>query len=52
MGLIEQPPQSDMGDIAFPCFALSKALKKAPMVISAEIAEGLNLDGFESITAM
>ena len=45
--LIEQPPQADMGDLAFPCFALSKTLRKAPPMIAAEIAEGLNGEGLE-----
>lgn len=42
--LIEQPPQTDMGDLAFPCFSLAKPLKKAPMVIAQEIAEGLQAE--------
>lgn len=33
-GLIELPPQSDMGDLAFPCFGLAKSLKKAPPMIA------------------
>jgi len=35
---IEIPPQSDMGDYAFPCFLLSKTLRKAPPVIAQELA--------------
>lgn len=44
VGMIEVPPQSDMGDLAFPCFSLSKALKKAPMAIATEVAGELKLD--------
>lgn len=45
--LIETPPQSEMGDLAFPCFSLAKALKKAPPMIAAELAEGLKGQGME-----
>lgn len=34
-----KPPQPEMGDIGFPCFALAKQLKKAPPKIAAELAE-------------
>ncbi len=45
LGLIEIPPQLDMGDFAFPCFVLAKTLRKAPPMIAADIAGTLNLDG-------
>ena len=35
--LVEVPPRMEMGDFAFPCFGLSKVLKKSPV----EIAFGL-----------
>lgn len=35
----EYPPSADMGDLAFPCFRLSKTLRKAPPVIAAELAQ-------------
>jgi arginyl-tRNA synthetase len=35
--LLEEPPNPNMGDLAFPCFKLSPILKKAPQ----HIAEGL-----------
>ena len=34
---LETPPDRLMGDYAFPCFKLSKAQKKAPPLIAAEI---------------
>ncbi|HPK15093.1 MAG TPA: arginine--tRNA ligase [Clostridia bacterium] len=37
-GYIETPPDPSMGDYAFPCFRLAKALKKAPPAIAAELA--------------
>lgn len=35
--LIEIPPSSEMGDFAFPCFALAKELKKAPQQIASDL---------------
>ncbi len=43
---IEIPPNSEMGDYAFPCFRLAKDLKKAPPVIANEIKENIELDNF------
>ncbi len=36
---IEIPPNTDLGDYAFPCFKLAKELKKAPPMIANEIKE-------------
>lgn len=47
--LIEIPPKSDMGDYAFPCFQLAKAFRKAPNMISGELAGKINSNGFEKI---
>lgn len=41
---IEIPPDSNMGDYAFPCFRLAKELKKAPPVIASEIKEKIDLN--------
>jgi len=35
---IEIPPDSDMGDYAFPCFKLAKILKKSPAIIADELS--------------
>ena len=48
---IEQPRDPSLGDFAFPCFPLAKALKKAPPAIAAELALQLNAD-LEKITAV
>lgn len=37
------PPNQDLGDIAFPCFKLSKDLKKAPPAIAALLIKELKL---------
>ncbi len=34
---LEIPPNPEMGDFAFPCFILSKTLKKPPVVIAKEL---------------
>ncbi len=36
--LIEIPPQKELGDYAFPCYVLSKTLRKSPNIIASEIA--------------
>ena len=37
--MIEIPGDEKMGDYAFPCFKLAKALRKAPPMIAADVAE-------------
>lgn len=39
MSYIEIPPNSSLGDYAFPCFKLAKELKKAPPMIANELKE-------------
>lgn len=51
-GLLEVPPKPEMGDYAFPCFQLAKVMRKAPNMISQEISEKINKDGFEKIEAL
>lgn len=48
-GLIEIPPKPEMGDFAFPCFQLAKAMRKAPQMIAGEIKEKMNKEGFERV---
>ncbi len=40
--LLEIPPDSEFGDLAFPCFTLSKTYKKAPTQIAGELADQLS----------
>lgn len=44
LGLIETPPQKNMGDYAFPCFQLAKVMRKAPNMIAAELATKVQPD--------
>ena len=41
---IEIPPNSDLGDYAFPCFKLAKELRKAPPMIANDIKENIKID--------
>lgn len=50
--LIEIPPKPEMGDYAFPCFTLAKALRKAPNAIAAELSEKINKEGLEKVESL
>lgn len=50
--LIEIPPRPEMGDYAFPCFQLSKVLRKSPNAISTELAEKIDKSGFEKVECL
>ena len=41
---IEIPPNSDLGDYAFPCFKLAKDLRKGPPMIANDIKENVEID--------
>lgn len=42
LGFIEIPPERDMGDYAFPCFRLSRALHAAPPQIAQTLAGAIS----------
>ena len=42
---IETPPDSSMGDFAFPCFSLAKVYKKNPVEIAKELAAKIKSKG-------
>lgn len=44
--MFEYPPDASMGDVAFPCFRLSKLLRTAPPKIASMLAE--KMDDFEA----
>ncbi|MBN1896270.1 MAG: arginine--tRNA ligase [Candidatus Aenigmarchaeota archaeon] len=46
VALLEVPPKAEMGDYAFPCFSLSKKMKKAPAEIAKDIASKMKASGF------
>ena len=44
VSMLEYPPSPDKGDLAFPCFRLSKALRKAPPMIAASLKDAIGAD--------
>ena len=50
--LIEIPPKPEMGDYAFPCFQLSKVMRKAPNMIAEELKGIIDSEGFERIESL
>jgi arginyl-tRNA synthetase len=46
VNLIEIPPISEFGDFSFPCFSLSKQLRKSPIEIAKELAIKLDKGKF------
>lgn len=44
-GLLAPTPKPELGDLAFPCFRLAKALRNAPPKIAAELADKIATDG-------
>ena len=50
--MLEYPPDRSMGDIALPCFRLSKSLRKAPPMIASALAAEINCDEFSEVNAM
>ena len=47
--MLEYPPNVDMGDIALPCFKLSKSLRMSPVMISEKISEELGKSDIKDI---
>ncbi|MBR6783894.1 MAG: arginine--tRNA ligase [Clostridia bacterium] len=53
LSLLETPSDSKMGDLALPCFKLSKLLRSRPDGIAAELASALNgMEGVEKVEAV
>ena len=50
--MLEYPPDTTMGDLAFPCFKLSKTLRRSPVQIAATVAEGLEGGAIASAEAV
>ena len=49
---LEIPPDTAMGDYAFPCFKLSKALRKSPMMISDALAGAISADYLSKVESV
>ena len=46
---IEVPPDTNMGDYAFPCFKLARELKKSPQIIAEELKLKISHDSISRI---
>ena len=49
LGMLEYPPDDKMGDVALPCFKLSKTFRSAPPKIAAALANALDADDLADI---
>ena len=52
LGMLEYPPDRTMGDIALPCFKLSRTLRNSPVKIAEALAEGVKCEEFSSVSAL
>ncbi len=50
--MLEYPPDTAMGDLALPCFKLSKSLRRSPIQIAASLAEAISSPDFASVEAV
>ncbi len=50
--MLEYPPDTTMGDLALPCFRLSKALRRSPVQIAELIASAFTSTSAESVCAV
>lgn len=52
VSLLEYPPDPTMGDLAFPCFRLSKVLRRAPAQIAQTLAETVKDEVIGTVSAV
>ena len=50
--MLEYPPDNSMGDIALPCFRLSRTLRKSPVQIAEILAENVCCEEFSRVSAL
>ena len=50
--MLEYPPDKTMGDIALPCFRLSRSLRRSPVQIAEMLASAIKCEEFSAITAV
>ena len=51
LGMLEYPPDASMGDLALPCFKLSKTLRRSPVEIAKTLSSDILCDEFSSVEA-
>ncbi|MBQ2876111.1 MAG: arginine--tRNA ligase [Clostridia bacterium] len=52
VSMLEYPPDRSMGDIALPCFRLSKSLRRSPVQIADTLAGSIECEEFSSVSAV
>ncbi len=52
VGMLEYPPDAAMGDLAFPCFRLSKTLRRAPVQIAQALCESIHTEAVDKVEAV
>ncbi len=50
--MLEYPPDTTMGDLALPCFKLSRVLRSSPVKIAEALAQNIQSESFSEITAI
>lgn len=50
--MLEYPPDTTFGDVAFPCFRLSKILRSAPPKIASDLADKVSDFEYGTVTAV
>ena len=48
-GMLEYPPDASMGDLALPCFKLSKTMRRSPIQIATALAESVSDECVERV---
>ena len=48
-GMLEYPPDASMGDLALPCFKLSKSMRRSPVQIATGLAETIKDDCIDRV---
>ena len=50
--MLEYPPDANMGDLAFPCFRLSKTLRRSPVQIASALCETVKDEAIAKVEAV
>ncbi len=50
--MLEYPPDKNMGDLALPCFRLSKTLRRSPVQIAETLAADFSCEEFSEVSAL
>ncbi|WJH34487.1 arginine--tRNA ligase [Paenibacillus sp. CC-CFT747] len=52
LGLLEYPPNPEMGDLSLPCFKLSKTLRQSPQAIADSLKEKVSHESVERVESV